>query len=90
MQQFICSKRLDSSGRLTLPKELRESLSIGENDEIRIYLEEKRIILERAVPIYTDLFDNMVVSEPLYDYHGKKIARSSIIELASLAGLISD
>lgn len=90
MKHSFIIKKLDSCGRLTLPKEIREMMKLGDSDEIRLYFEEKRLIIERVEPIDTDLFENSVVSEPLYDYRGKKIARSSIIELAGIAGLISE
>lgn len=89
MNSSYIIKKLDSCGRLTLPKELREQLNLNETDELRLSIDGDRLILERIKPLQKDLFDN-IVSEPLYNYHGKKIARSSIIELASLAGLLSE
>lgn len=90
MKTSFMIRNLDSYGRLTLPKEIRSKLKLNTSDEVRIYLDGERLIIEKGESVLTDLFDNMVVSEPLYEYHGKKIARSSIVELASIAGLISD
>lgn len=90
MKSSYTTRILDSYGRITLPKEIRSHLNLNTADEVRLYLDGKRLIIEKDETALMDLFDNMVVSEPLYEYHGKKIARSSIVELASIAGLISD
>lgn len=41
-------RKLDPEGRLTFPKELRESLDIKEKDSIEIYVENDAIILQKV------------------------------------------
>lgn len=41
-------RKLDAVGRLTLPRELRESLGIKEKDSIEIYVEDDAIILQKV------------------------------------------
>lgn len=77
-------RRLDELGRITLPIELRRTLDIGERDPLEIFTDEGRIILQKYEPadIFTGSKDNLI------DYHDKKVSKSSIIELAKLAGII--
>ncbi len=77
-------RRLDELGRITLPIELRRTLDIGERDQLEIYTDEGKIILQKYEPadIFTGSRDN------LFDYHDKKVSKETIIELAKLAGII--
>lgn len=77
-------RKLDELGRITLPIELRRTLGVGERDPLEIFVEEDRIILQKYEP--TDIFSG--IKENLYDFHGKKVSKESIMELAKLAGLI--
>lgn len=76
-------RRLDELGRITLPMELRRQLDLTDRDSLHIYVENHRIVLEKYTP--TDIFTGE--SEDLIEFHGKKVSRSSIIELMNLAGL---
>ena len=77
-------RRLDELGRITLPIELRRSLGATDRDQLEIFVDEERIILQKYEP--SDIFNGE--TEDLYDYCGKKVSKKSIIELAKLAGII--
>ncbi len=79
-------RRLDELGRITLPIELRRSFQIDERDALEIYVEEDRIILKKheTGDIFTGETDDLI------EYKGKLVSRSTIHDLAVLAGLISD
>ena len=77
-------RRLDELGRITLPIELRRTLGINDREPLEIYVDEDKIILTKYEP--ADIFTG--IKEDLIDYCGKKISRSSIEEMAKLAGLI--
>ncbi|MDR1538090.1 MAG: AbrB/MazE/SpoVT family DNA-binding domain-containing protein [Clostridiales bacterium] len=74
-------RKVDELGRIVLPSELRNTLSIKEKDSLEIFIEERKIILRKYEPscIFTG---NM---EELIEYKGKKVSREAIIELATLA-----
>ena len=40
-------RKIDGLGRIIIPIELRKNLNINENDEIKIYMQDKKIILEK-------------------------------------------
>jgi len=76
-------RKLDELGRITLPMELRKNLGITDRDPLHIYVEDQRIILEKYVPcdIFTGEKNNLI------EYHGKKVSKKSIKEMAAVAGL---
>lgn len=77
-------RKLDELGRITLPIELRRNLHIADRDPLEIFIDDERIILKKYEPcdVFTGSMDELV------DYHGKKVAKESIIELAKLAGIL--
>lgn len=77
-------RKLDELGRITLPIELRRTLDVQERDPLEIYVEEDRIILKKYEP--SDIFNG--TQEDLFDYHGKKVSKATIVELAKLSGVI--
>ncbi len=77
-------RKLDELGRITLPIELRRTLGVSERDPLEIFVDEGKIILQKYEP--ADIFNGN--KDELVDYCGKKISKSSIIELAKLAGII--
>ncbi len=77
-------RKLDELGRITLPIELRRTLGVGERDALEIFVEEDKIILTKYEP--ADIFTGE--KEDLFDFHGKKISKTSIVQLAKLAGII--
>jgi len=76
-------RKLDDLGRITLPMELRKNLGITDRDALHIYVEEQRIILEKYAP--SDIFTGN--KEDLIEFHGKKVSKESIKELAKVAGM---
>ena len=77
-------RKLDELGRITLPIELRRTLGVGERDSLEIFVDEDKIVLQKYEP--SDIFSG--TREELLDYHGKKVSKASIIELAKLAGIV--
>jgi transcriptional pleiotropic regulator of transition state genes len=51
---------------------------------LEIFVDEGRIILQKYEP--TDIFNGN--KDNLLEYHGKRISKDTIVELAKLAGLI--
>lgn len=43
-------RKVDELGRIVLPIELRRTLDIAERDELEIYMEQDRIILQKYEP----------------------------------------
>lgn len=76
-------RKLDELGRITLPIELRRTLGVTQKDALEISVEEGKIILSKYEP--TCIFTGE--TEELIEYHGKRISKNSIIELAKLAEL---
>lgn len=77
-------RNLDSLGRIVLPKEMRRVLGIEEKDSVEILIEDDRIVLKKYTP--ADIFNGD--TEDLIDYCGKKVSKSSVREMAQLAGLL--
>lgn len=49
-------RRIDDLGRVVIPKEIRRSMGIKENDPLEIFVEKDRVIFQRYMPLYsTDL-----------------------------------
>lgn len=70
-------RRIDSLGRFVLPKELRKSLDINENDYLQIFMDGDAIILRKSQL-------NCILCgerEMLIDYRDKKICRKCIAAL---------
>ena len=76
-------RKVDELGRVVLPIELRRNLDINEKDALEIFVDDDKIVLKKYEP--ADIFNGSM--EELIDYKGKKVAKSTIIELARLAGL---
>lgn len=68
---------------IVIPKEIRTTYDIKPEDFLEIFTEEDRIILRKYQP--SDIFTGDM--EDLIEYKGKKVSKSSILELAKLAGL---
>lgn len=75
-------RKIDELGRFTLPMELRRKLNIEIGDPLEVFVEGESIILKKYVE--SDIFTGK--TDELIDYHGKKVSKQSIIELAKLAG----
>lgn len=76
-------RKVDELGRIVLPIELRRNLDIQEKDALEIFIDNEKIILKKYQP--ADIFNGSM--EDLIDYKGKKISKSTIVELARIAGL---
>ena len=76
-------RKLDELGRITLPIELRRSLDLDVKDGLEITVQDDCIILRKAEA--GDVFN--VRTKDLIEYEGKYISKSTILELAELAGL---
>ena len=67
-------RRIDSLGRFVLPKELRKSLDIQQNDYLQIFLEGDSIVLRKSQLACT-LCGN---TEDLVELHERKVCRKCI------------
>ena len=76
-------RQIDDLGRIVIPKEIRTTYDIKPEDFLEIFTEEDRIILRKYQP--SDIFTGDM--EDLIEYKGTKVSKSSILELAKLAGL---
>lgn len=76
-------RRVDELGRVVIPIELRRTLDIEEKDALEIFVDGEKIILKKYNP--ADVFTGTL--EDLIEYKGKKISKSTIIELARIAGM---
>lgn len=76
-------RRVDELGRVVIPIELRRTLDIEEKDALEIFVDGESIILKKYNP--ADVFTGSL--EDLIEYKGKKISKTTIIELARIAGM---
>ena len=77
-------RRLDELGRITIPMELRKILHLEERDSLQIFVDDDRIVLQKYAP--ADIFTGE--TEDLIEYHGKKVSKKTVTELAKLAKII--
>lgn len=73
-------RRIDTLGRFVLPKELRKSLDINQNDYLQIFLDGDTIILKKS-QLSCTLCGS---SDDLADFRDKKICRNCLNELSKL------
>ena len=83
MKETGIVRKLDELGRIPLPIELRRTLHLAERDSLEISTKDDKIILQKYESV--DIFTGE--KEDLIEYHGKKVSKKSIIEMAKLAGL---
>ena len=67
-------RKVDELGRIVLPIELSRTLDIAERDELEIYMEQDRIILQKYEP--SCIF--CASSRDLVRYRGKNICQECI------------
>ena len=67
-------RKVDELGRIVLPIELRRTLDIAERDELEIFMENDRIILQKFAPacIFCGSSRNLV------SFHRKNVCQSCI------------
>jgi transcriptional pleiotropic regulator of transition state genes len=69
-------RKLDSLGRIVLPKSLRKQLKIKEGDNIEMFLDEQgNVVLDKYMPRCTFCEG---VSEQMVQYKGKTICRNCL------------
>ena len=71
-------RKVDDLGRIVLPIELRRVLDIAERDELEIFMENDRIILQKYEPAC--IFCGS--SRELISYENKNVCRSCIKRMA--------
>ena len=72
---------IDELGRIVVPKEIRRKLDINDDDQIEIFVENEKIILQKFVPCC--MFCGNAETKALF--HGKKICEGCLAELKSLS-----
>lgn len=73
-------KNIDSLGRLVIPNEIRNSLEIGPNDKVEIFLEGDRIIMKKHIP--SCIFCGS--SEGLVAFKERKLCKNCAAEIGKL------
>lgn|GEM_PF-343784 len=86
MNSTISTRRLDKLGRITIPANIRKSLSINDYEELEIIADCNNIIIrKRKNP---DIFGNEYDNGCYVEYQGNKVSKKSILELSKIAGII--
>ena len=78
MKSTGINRKVDDLGRIVLPIELRRTLDIAPGDELEIFMENDRIILQKFEPccVFCDSSHGMVA------FRGKNICRECIRKLS--------
>ena len=71
-------RKVDELGRIVLPIELRRTLDIAERDELEIFMENDRIVLQKFEPAC--LFCGS--SRGLVTYRGKNVGQECVKKMA--------
>lgn len=71
-------RKVDDLGRIVLPIELRRTLDIAERDEIEIYMENDKIILQKFEPAC--IFCGS--ARELLAYRGKNVCQDCVKKMA--------
>ena len=73
-------RKVDELGRIVLPIEIRRTLDIAERDEIEIFMDKDRIILQKYEPscIFCDS------SAGLVKYEGKNVCQACVRNIRKL------
>ncbi|MBQ7265252.1 MAG: AbrB/MazE/SpoVT family DNA-binding domain-containing protein [Firmicutes bacterium] len=86
MKETGIVRKIDSLGRIVLPKELRENLAIESGDSVEIYINDDMIVLKKCQSC--DIFTGD--TEDLVSYKDKLVSKENIKKLARLAGIYSE
>lgn len=73
-------RKVDELGRIVLPIELRRTLDIAERDELEIYMENDRIILQK----YESHCIFCGAGRNLQSYRGKQICEECLRNISNL------
>ena len=71
-------RKVDELGRIVLPIELRRTLDIAERDELEIFMETDRIVLQKFEPAC--LFCGS--SRALITYRGKNVCQNCVSKMS--------
>ena len=71
-------RKVDDLGRIVLPIEIRRTLDIAERDEVEIYMENERIILQKYEPAC--IFCGS--SRGLISYRRKNVCQECVSKMA--------
>lgn len=76
-------RKVDELGRVVLPIELRRNLDINIKDSLEVFVDGEQVVLKKYQPgdVFTGEMDDLII------YQGKRVSRSSIKEMATLADL---
>ena len=71
-------RKVDDLGRIVLPIELRRVLDISERDELEIFMENDRIVLQKFEPacVFCGSMRNLIV------YRGKNVCKDCVRKMA--------
>ena len=77
-------RRVDELGRVVLPCELRRVLAINDRDPLEVFVDGEKIILKKYEPActFTGSTDDLLI------FHGRKVSKQAISEMAQLAGIL--
>ena len=73
-------RKVDDLGRIVLPIELRRTLDIAERDELEIFMESGRIVLQKYEP--SCIFCESAQS--LMEYRGKNVCQACIRRMSEV------
>ena len=71
-------RKVDELGRIVLPIELRRTLDIAERDELEIFMENDRIVLQKFEPACIFCGSSRLLTA----YRGKNICQSCISKIS--------
>jgi len=77
-------RRVDELGRVVLPIELRKTLNINVRDSLEFFVSSDSIVLKKYEPACT--FTGSAIE--LFDFHGRRVCKEAIVEMAQMAGLL--
>jgi len=77
-------RRVDELGRVVLPCELRRVMSIKDRDSLEVFVDGDKIVLKKYEPACT--FTGS--ADDLFEFHGRKVSKQAISEMAQMAGII--
>ena len=77
-------RKVDELGRIVLPSELRRLLNVQVKDSFELFIEGDLVILKKYEPgcIFTNEMGDLI------EYHGKRVSKIAIEEMAKAVGII--
>lgn len=77
----LMSGKMTSKGQITIPKELRELLSVKEGDQLRFLVEKDTIKIEPVKKnLLSHVIGRVVVSEPIDLEHMRKVTQKQVAQ----------